>query len=224
MKAGFSESRSAIILISLCYNFGPRENMDTTPHDVTLLLERVRSGDKAAENRLYEIVLPELRRIARGLLSRERPNHTLQGTELVNRVYVRLAGSNLSLRDRRHFFAISARAMRRELIDYANSRPNVDILSIEGVPDKIISSDGRRDLALTINELLDELRESMPIECSIVELKFFFGMTDEETAEVLEMPVRTMQARWHDARIWLFERAEKQQWKPNKSVHRRATS
>jgi RNA polymerase sigma factor (TIGR02999 family) len=195
--------------------------MDTTPNDVTLLLERVRSGDKAAENRLYEIVMPELRRIARRLLSRERPNHTLQGTELVHRVYIRLAGCELSLRDRGHFFAIYARAMRRELIDYAKSRPKVLIMPIDGVPPWVLSCNSNLDLMLLIDELLDEMRESLLLECSIVELKFYASLTNEETAEVLGMPLRTMEAFWRDARIWLFERAEKQQWKPIKSLDRR---
>src|ERR1035438_6074513 len=113
--------------------------MEPLAHEVTILLERVRAGDKAAENRLYEIVMPHLRRLAQRLLNGDRPFHTLQGTELVNRMYVRLAGSDLSLRDRAHFFAIAARAMRRELIDYARS-PHVDILPLDGLPEKVLAS------------------------------------------------------------------------------------
>jgi RNA polymerase sigma factor (TIGR02999 family) len=185
--------------------------MEPLAGEVTVLLERVRAGDKDAENRLYEIVMPQLR-------------HTLQGTELVHEVYLRLAGTKLSLRDRAHFFAVAARAMRRELIDYARSRPKADVLPIEGLPESVIATSDRRDLAMTIDELLDRMKETMPLECSIVELKFFFGMTDEETAEVLDLPLRSMQSRWHDARIWLFERAEAQQWKPAKPFSRPATT
>ncbi|MBS1824411.1 MAG: RNA polymerase subunit sigma-70 [Acidobacteria bacterium] len=196
--------------------------METGAGEVTVLLEKVRSGDKAAESRLYEIAMPHLRKLAQSLLNRERPDHTLQGTELVNEVYLRMAGAKLSLRDRSHFFAVMARAMRRELIDYARSRPKVDILPLEGLPEGVVSSNDRRELALTIDELLDEMRETMPVECSIVELKFFFGMTDEETAEVLSLPLRSMQGKWHDARVWLFERAEAQHWKPSKKAGRPA--
>ena len=114
--------------------------------------------------------------------------------------------------------------MRRELIDYARSRPKLNILPLEGLPEKVLASNDKSDLALTIGELLDQMRESMPLECSVVELKFFFGMTDEETADVLGLPLRTMQIRWQDARIWLFERAEAQQWKPIKAVSRPATT
>ena len=193
------------------------------PGEVTSLLDRIRDGDKTAEGRLYEIVMPQLRRLAQSILMGERAGHTLQATELVNEVYLRLAGSKLSLRDRSHFFAVAARAMRRELIDYARSRPKVDIIPLAGLPDGAVASTDRRELALTIDELLERMKETMPLECSIVELKFFFGMTDEETAEVLDLPLRSMQSRWHDARIWLFERAEAQQWKPTTPQSRQKT-
>ena len=113
--------------------------------------------------------------------------------------------------------------MRRELIDYARSRPHLDVLPVDGLPEKVLATFDKRDLALSIDELLDGMKESMPMECSIVELKFFFGMTDEETAEALGLPLRSMQARWQDARIWLFENAEAQQWRPTKLQHNNTT-
>jgi RNA polymerase sigma factor (TIGR02999 family) len=198
--------------------------MEPENHELTLLLEKMRLGDKDAENRLYEIVMPDLRRLAQHLMNGERPDHTLQATELVNRMYLRLSGSQFSLRDRGHFFAIAARAMRRELIDYARSRPDLKVLPVEGLPEGALATSDKRELALTIDELLDRMRESMPVECSIVELKFFFGMTDEETSEVLALPLRTMQARWQDARIWLFENAEAQQWRPTKAAGKPTTT
>jgi RNA polymerase sigma factor (TIGR02999 family) len=188
--------------------------MEPVNHEITELLTRVRSGDKDAENRLYELVLPHLRRLARQALSNERPNHTVQGTELVNRMYVRLAGSEMSLRDRAHFFAVAARAMRRELIDYARSRPQVQVVPLDALPDSVLGKATPHEITLAINELLDDLHQAQPLECSIVELKVFFGMTDEETADSLGIPLRTMQLRWQDARIWLFDRAEAQHWKP----------
>ena len=190
--------------------------MEPQAHDLTVLIELARRGDKNAENQLYELVMPQLRRLEQHLNNGERPDHTLQATELVSRMYVRLAGSNISLRDRGHFFAIAARAMRRELIDYARKRPQVDVIPLEGLHEKVVANSDKRELALTIDELLDRMRETMPVECTIVELKFFFGMTDEETAEVLGLPLRSTQAKWQDARIWLFEHAEAQQWKPTK--------
>lgn len=199
--------------------------MQSQSHEVTELLERVRRGDKDAENRLYEIVMPHLRKLAQHLLGGERPGHLLQGTELVNRMYVRLAGSELSLRDRAHFFAIAARAMRRELIDDVRRRPKAAFLPIEGLPEKVLARCDRVEVALTVDELLEQMKDDLPPECCpIVELKFFFAMTDEETAEALNLPLRTMQLRWQDARIWLFERAEAQQWRPTKRATRAATS
>ena len=191
--------------------------MDSDNREITMLLEQVRLGDKDAEHRLYEIVMPDLRKLAQHLMNGERPDHTLQATELVGRMYLRLAGANFSLRDKGHFFAIAATAMRRELIDYARSRPHLDVLPLDGLPEWVAATRDKRELALTIDELLNRMRETMPVECSIVEMKFFFGTTDEETAEILGLPLRSMQARWQNARIWLFENAEEQQWRPMKT-------
>ena len=137
--------------------------MEPRPHEVTELLELVCNGDKDAENRLFEIVMPELRRLAQYMLNGERPNHTLQGTELVNRVYLRLAKAKLSLRNRAHFFAIAGRAMRRELIDYARGRPNAVFLPIDGLPESLIAVVDKREVMLTVHELLDQMQETMPL-------------------------------------------------------------
>ncbi len=190
--------------------------MPEQDHEVTALLERVRHGDKAAENRMYEIVMPQLRRIAQGLLNAERPNHTLRGTELVNRMYLRLAGKELALNDRAHFFAIAARAMRWELIDYARKRPNVAFFQLDGLPEHVLRHTPQLDLAIMIDQLLDELAEAMPLRYSILQLKLCLGMTEEEVAEILAIPLRTVQLRSQEARIWLYERAEQREWKPAK--------
>ena len=187
--------------------------MQPDTHEVTLLLERMATGDREAENRLYEIVMPELRRLAQYMMKGERPNHTLQGTELVNRMYLRLTGSKLSLRNRGHFFAIAARTMRRELIDYGRGRPKATLVPMDGLPEKLLASHDRFEVALIIDKLLDEMNETMPEMCSIVELKFFLGLSDDETADALGLSLRTMQLRWQDARIWLFEKAEPQECK-----------
>jgi RNA polymerase sigma factor (TIGR02999 family) len=181
--------------------------------DLTVLLQRINKGDKEAEATFYEIVSPELRGFAAYLMQSERPGHTLQATELVNRAYLRLADRDLSLRDRGHFFAIVARAMRRELIDYARARRNVDVVPIDGIVEPPAGSGNSIEVALLVDELLDPMRKEMPLECSIVELKCFLGLTDAETAEMLGLPLRTMQLKWHDARAWLFERGQARGWK-----------
>ena len=190
--------------------------MKSDAPDLTVLLHRINAGDKGAEDVLYEVVAPELRKYARYLMRGERADHTLQPTELVNRAYVRLAGRKLSLRDRGHFFAIVARAMRRELIDYARARKDVALVPLDALAEEHPLANDSMELALLIDELLDPMREMRPLECSIVELKCFLGLTDEETASILGLPLRTMQLRWHDARLWLFERAEAQGWQARK--------
>lgn len=188
--------------------------MKSDAPDLTLLLRRINAGDKEAEGQLYTIVAPELRQFARQLMRAERRDHTLDATELVNRAYLRLAGRNLSLRDRGHFFAIVARAMRRDLIDYARSRKDVTLLSLDGFDPPPMIAPESLELTILIDELLEPMRRELPLECSIVELKCFLGMTDKEAADILGIPLRTMQLRWHDARLWLFERAEAQGWRP----------
>jgi DNA-directed RNA polymerase specialized sigma24 family protein len=108
--------------------------------------------------------------------------------------------------------------MRRELIDYARARRDVQIVTIDAIPENVLSTINSLDVALLVDELLDSMRQSMPLECSIVELKCFLGYTDDETANALDLPLRTMQLKWHDARAWLFERAEARQWKPTNRV------
>jgi len=188
--------------------------MKSDAPDLTALLHRINDGDKQAEALLYEIVAPELRRFSRHLMQRERGDHTLQATELVNRAYLRLANRDLALRDRGHFFAIVARAMRRELIDYARARKEWKLVPVDLALERQGASAHSVELALLIDELLDPMREVMPIECSIVELKCFLGFTDQEAATALGLPLRTMQMKWQDARLWLFERAAAQGWTP----------
>lgn len=191
--------------------------MKSDAADLTVLLRRINAGDKEAEGLLYEIVAPELRKFAAYLMRGERADHTLEATELVNRAYIRLADRNLSLRDRGHFFAIVARAMRRELIDYARARKDVALVPLDVLPDEHPIAPDSIELALLVDELLGPMRQLMPLECSIVELKCFLGLTDEETARIVGIPLRTMQLRWHDARLWLFERAEAQGWRTGRS-------
>jgi RNA polymerase sigma factor (TIGR02999 family) len=155
---------------------------------------------------LFDLVWPDLRRLAAYLMRRERPGHTLTATALLNETYLRLAGArDHDWQDRRHFFAMAARAMRRFLIDYARAHPKaarVDLDSGVGLPERATSL----ETAVTVDGALEELRAAHPDLAAIVELKFFLGMTDTEAAEALGWPVRTAQRRWHDARAWLYER------------------
>lgn len=177
--------------------------------EITQLLQEWRGGSREAENELFSIVTPNLRRLARYLMRGERKGHTMQATELVNQVYFRLVGAkDRDWRNRAHFFAIAGRAMRRHLIDYARGRPEATIVALEGVKDSLPADTAKIDLAITVDRLLDQLAETKPEWCGIVEVKYFLGLTDDEAAEALGMKLRTMQRMWLDARRWLFEHAE----------------
>jgi len=176
--------------------------------EITRLLHEWGAGSREAENELFAMVMPDLRRLARYLMRGERKGHSLQATELVNQIYVRLvAAKNQDWRNRRHFFAIAARAMRRYLIDHARARPSVGFASL-AIDDLLPGLNPRPDLALTIDSLLEQMAAVQPEWCQIVEIKYFLGLTDEEAADILGIKLRTLQRGWRDARQYLFERLE----------------
>jgi len=163
--------------------------------DVTELLLKWRAGDRAAENQLFELVMPDLKQLARYFMKRERPGHLLQPTALVDTIYFRLvAAKDRDWRNRAHFFAIAARAMRRHLIDIARGHPDVQFVPISGMEDVLHAGSAKLDLAITIDQLLDELVAVQPDWCLVAEMKCFLGLSDEEAAEALGMPsLRTTQ-------------------------------
>jgi RNA polymerase sigma factor (TIGR02999 family) len=177
--------------------------------DITMLLQEWRSGSRTAENALFALVLPDLRRLAHYIMRGERKGHSLQATELVDQIYLRLvAAKNQDWQNRKHFYAIAARAMRRHLIDHARGRPDAEFVALEGI-EKLFPADGDNlDLAVTVDRLLDRLAEVHPDWCTLVELKYFLGLTDDEAAEMLGVKLRSMQRMWRDSRQWLFEHME----------------
>src|SRR5580700_11748621 len=148
--------------------------MELPMGDITELLHQWRAGNREAENQLFTLVLPNLRRLAHYLMQRERKDHSLQATELVGQIYFRMvAAKDRDWQNRKHFFAIAARAMRRYLIDHARGRPSADFVALEGFENILPADSARVDLAITIDTLLDELAKTEP-ECSmVVEMKFF---------------------------------------------------
>jgi RNA polymerase sigma factor (TIGR02999 family) len=177
--------------------------------DITHLLHKWREGSRSAENELFALVLPNLRRLAHHLMKGERKGHSLQATELVDQIYLRLVSAkDRDWQNRQHFFAIAARAMRRYLIDHARGRPNAEFVALEGIENLLPASSVQLDLAVTVDRLLEQLAETKPELCTLVEVKYFLGLTDEEAAEMLGLKIRTMQRMWRDARQWLFEQME----------------
>ena len=170
-----------------------------------MLLNQWRRGDREAENQLFSLVLPDLRRLAQYLMKGERKGHTLQATALVDEIYFRLvAAKDRDWQSRQHYFAIAARAMRRYLIDYARGRPNAEFVALDAIGDLVPAGNAQAELALTVDSLLNKLGETKPEWCQVVEVKYFLGLTDDEAAETLGLKLRTMQRKWRDARQWLF--------------------
>jgi RNA polymerase sigma factor (TIGR02999 family) len=179
--------------------------MENPEGEITLLLRQWREGSPEAESQLFALVLPNLRRLAHYLMQRERRDHSLQATELVDQIYFRMVATrDRDWQSRQHFFAIAARAMRRHLIDHARGRPSAEFVPLEGLEKILPAGSGRADLAITVDRLLDELAQTHPDWTTLVEMKFFLGLTDEEAAEAMGVSLRTMQRNWSEARRWLF--------------------
>src|SRR5262249_54516782 len=138
----------------------PWTNMPEEAGDITLLLQDWRAGSRTAENELFAAVMPKLRRLAQYMMKGERKGHTLQATELADQIYFRMvAAKNRDWRNRQHFYAIAARAMRRYLIDHARGRPEAEIVAIEGMQNFLAAESAKLDLALCVDRLLNQLAD-----------------------------------------------------------------
>jgi len=177
--------------------------------NLTGLLIEWRQGDKAALDKLTPLVYDELRRIAHRYVQRERDGHTLQTTALVNEAYLRLAGQQkIEWRSRAHFFAVTAQVMRHVLIDHARKRHyakrggDLQQVSLE---DAAMMSQQRAAELVALDEALDELAKLDPRKSRVVELRYFGGLSLEETAEVLEISMMTVRRDWRAAKAWLYK-------------------
>lgn len=181
-----------------------------SPQQVTVLLEEWSHGNEAALDELIPLVEVELHRLARQYMSREHPGHTLQTTALVNEAYLRLAEvHDVRWQNRAHFFAISARIMRRIMIEHARKRQQLKrgggalrITLDEGA----IIADERSAELLALDEALGVLTAEYPRKAEVVELRFFGGLTVTEAAAVLKVDERTVKRDWEFARAWLHQR------------------
>ena len=180
---------------------------DTAAHDVTRLLVRWRDGDDGALEQLVPVVHDHLCRLARRQMAGERPNHILQPTALVNEAYLRLVDTRrVQWQDRAHFFAMAARVMRRVLVDVAraqkNQRRGGGFHRITLDQKLRVCRDTPEDL-ITIDEALRGLAKSYERTSQVVELRFFGGLSVEETAEVLNVSRDTVMRDWKFAKAWL---------------------
>jgi RNA polymerase sigma-70 factor, ECF subfamily len=178
-----------------------------TSEDITRMLGDLRAGRKEVESRLMEAVYPELRRIAGRYMKAERAGHTLQATALVNEAWLQLVGhAEADWHNRSHFFAVAAQLMRRILVDHARHRKaqkrDGGRQRVELTETLAICED-RLDEILLIDAALTRLAEWDPRQAKVVELRFFSGLTEEETAEILGVSPRTVKREWRMARAWL---------------------
>ena len=176
--------------------------------EVTILLERLGSGDPSAEDELLPRVYRELHVMAMSRLRAERRGHTLQATALVNEAYLKVCrGGLIDWKNRAHFFAVAARVMRNILTDYARHRrtqlhgigPPIDFERV------LMISSEHAEVALVIDELLKRLAQVNPRQAKVVEMRFFAGLTEEEIADIMGVSSRTVKRDWLMARAWLHK-------------------
>lgn len=181
--------------------------MSDQNQDVTELLQKWSGGDNAALEELTPVIYAELHRIAKSYMSRERSEHTLQTSALVNEAYVRLIDwKSAKWENRAHFFGVSAQLMRRILVDFARKRPRVNDERVRQVSiEEALVVSGEKDADLVaLDEALNELARFDERKAKIVELKFFGGLSVEETAEVLKISAVTVMREWSKAKAWLY--------------------
>lgn len=175
--------------------------------DVTELLAAVEQGDSRAPEQLLVLVYEELRRLATSKMARESPGQTLQPTALVHEAWLRLVASkNPKFENRAHFFSAAAEAMRRILIDRARRKltqrhgGGSEWTDLEG---KELAAPGTDEQLLAVHEVLDDFAKQHPLPAEVVKLRYFVGMTNEETAKALDISVATVKNYWTFARTWI---------------------
>lgn len=182
--------------------------MSAVSRDVTGLLHAWANGDERAMDQLVPLVEAELRRLARGLMRRERQGHTLQPTALVNEAFVRLMDArNVRCNDRAHFIGLAAGVMRRVLVDHARTRAyqkrGGDAERVALTEDVAVAPDDHSVNVIAVDRALEALAAVEPRKARVVELRFFGGLSVEETADVLHMSADTIKRDWRQAKEWL---------------------
>ncbi len=175
--------------------------------DITGPLHALASGQRGAVEEIMPVLYKELRRIAGGYMRRERPGHTLQTTALVNEAYLRLAGGQqLQWQDRAHFFALSARVMRRILVDHARSRGYLKhggAVRRASLDEAMVLAQGRERELVELDDALTDLAKIDVRKAQVVEMRFFAGLSVDETAAVLRVSPQTVARDWKLSKTWL---------------------
>jgi RNA polymerase sigma-70 factor, ECF subfamily len=180
--------------------------VDTSPGEVTQILKAMRAGDATAADRLLPLVYSELHRIAEAYMRRERPDHTLQATALINEAYLRLVGAEIDFEDRGHFIGVAAHVMRRVLVDYArqhNAERRAGGMQRVEMDDNLAISPERLDEVIFLDTAIEKLKEKSPRQAQVVELKYFGGLSAEQIAAALNVASRSVKRDWSLARMFL---------------------
>lgn len=182
----------------------------TSPQEITQLLADWGSGNRSALEKLLPLVHAELRQIARRQMSQERPGHTLQATALMNEAYLKLLGQEgFEWHNRAHFFAVCAQIMRHILIDYARAHARdkrgggAIKISLNDADAALMAGEKAEDL-IALEDALSFLERVDPQKGRIVELRYFGGLSIEETADVLKISPRTVRREWQRSKVWLY--------------------
>lgn len=180
---------------------------EPSPQDVTKLLAEWSKGDRAALETLMPLVYGELRRVAGNYLKQEKQGHTLSPTALVHEAYLRLVTQKLPWQNRAHFFSVAAQMMRRILVDHARSHRYLKrgggALTLE-LSEALATPERREIDLLALDDALHSLAKLDERQSRMVELRFFAGLSIEETSEVLGVSAPTVKREWASARAWLF--------------------
>ena len=183
--------------------------METSPADVTSLLQKLADGDQEGAAQLIPLVYAELRRLAVRRLRHERPNHTLQATALVHEAYMKLAGQeNAKWQNRAQFYAVASQMMRRILVDYARRQHRIRRGGKQqkvSLDDVLLVSRDRTEELLAVHESLSRLEKLDARQARIVELRYFGGLTIEETAELIGISTKTVLRELNVAKAWLYK-------------------
>jgi RNA polymerase sigma factor (TIGR02999 family) len=187
--------------------------MTPSSQNITKLLLDWRNGDGEALDRLMPLVYEELRRMANNYLRNERKGHTLQTAALVNEAYLRLVDhENIAWQNRAHFFGVAAQAMRRILVDHARTRnyqKRGGAAQRVSLDEAATLAEGRPAELIALDEALDELAKLDERKCRVVELRYFGGLSIEETAEALGVSIPTVTRDWNTAKVWLMREMSK---------------
>jgi RNA polymerase sigma-70 factor, ECF subfamily len=178
------------------------------PHEITRLLQAWHNGETAARDELMGLIYSELHRLARGYMRRERPGHTLQTTALINEAYLRLIGqTRTDWRSRAQFFGMAAQFMRRILVDHARARHSAKRQGPHPAPvsldEAAVFAPERAPALMALDDALDRLESLDPRKARVVELRYFGGLTFDETADLLDVSAITVMRDWSLAKAWL---------------------